>query len=108
MRIPTNPAINQLLGSRGLQAPNAPRVTEPGIQAEGGDFGSMLMDVLKEVNEAQNKSKELQEDLITGRRSVDIHEVMISVEKASTAMQLTMAVRNKLLESYQEISRMQV
>lgn len=33
---------------------------------------------------------------------------MIAMEKASTAMQLTMQVRNKMLEAYQEISRMQV
>ena len=108
MRIPTNPAISQMLQQQGgLSVPNAPRVTELAAP-QGENFGSMLMDVMKEVNATQNKSKAMQDDLVTGRRPVDIHDVMISVEKASTAMQLTMAVRNKLLEGYQEISRMQV
>ncbi len=73
-----------------------------------GDFAQMLMDVMKEVNDSQSKAAEMQTDLMTGRRPVEVHDVMIAMEKASTSMQLTMAVRNKLLEAYQELSRMQI
>jgi len=38
----------------------------------------------------------------------DISEVVIAGEKASIAVQLTMQVRNKMVEAYQEIMRMQV
>ena len=68
----------------------------------------MLMDVMKEVNDSQSKATAIQSDYMTGRRPVEVHDVMIAMEKASTSMQLTLAVRNKLLEAYQELSRMQV
>lgn len=83
---------------------NAPK---GGLKESGEDFGRMLMDVIKEVNASQHQSAGLQNDLMAGR-PVDFADLMITMEKASTTMSLTMQVRNKLLESYQEISRMNV
>jgi flagellar hook-basal body complex protein FliE len=102
MRISSNPAIQQALeqGRVGTATQSAGN--------KGNDFADMLMDVLKEVNESQGNAKEMQTDLMTGRRQVEVHDVMIAMEKASTSMQLTMAVRNKLLEAYQELSRIQI
>jgi flagellar hook-basal body complex protein FliE len=67
----------------------------------------MLMDAIQDVNGAQAESRQLQNDLMANR-PVEYHELMIAMERASTAMQLTMTVRNKVLEAYQEIARMQV
>jgi len=103
MRISTNPAIERA-ASQGLLASTATQ----SAGAKGGDFAQMLMDVLGEVNQSQHDAGELRTDLVTNRRPVEVHDVMIALEKASTSMQLTMAVRNKVLEAYQEISRMQV
>lgn len=101
MRISVNPAIQDALsqGKLGTATQSA---------GEKGDFAHMLMDVLKEVNDSQSKSAEIQTDLITGRRPVEVQDVMLAMEKASTSMQLTMAVRNKLLEAFQELSHMQI
>ncbi len=99
LRIQGNPnPLNQL-----AQPPLAK--TSPNGKSE--DFGQMLMDALKEVNGAQNDAQSLQNDLMANR-PVEYHDLMIAMERASTAMQLTMQVRNKVLEAYQEISRMQV
>ncbi len=76
-------------------------------QESGEDFGRMLMDVISEVNESQANAREIQNQMIAGQ-PVEYHELMFAVEKSSTAMALTLQVRNKLLEAYQEISRMQV
>lgn len=84
-----------------------PPQSQISAQPENNDFGKMLMDVIKEVNEAQGDARALQNDLMANR-PVEYHELMIAMERASTAMQLTMQVRNKVLEAYQEISRMQV
>ncbi|BBO24227.1 MAG: flagellar hook-basal body complex protein FliE [Armatimonadetes bacterium] len=84
-----------------------PQFEKPVGDSQGGDFASKLMDVLREVNAAQNESRVQQEALMTGQ-PVDIHDVMIAMERASVAMELTLQVRNKLLEAYQEISRTQV
>jgi flagellar hook-basal body complex protein FliE len=71
------------------------------------DFGKMLMDVIKEVNSSQNNAAEMQNAFMTGQ-NVELHELMISMERAGLAMELTLQVRNKVLEAYQEIARMQV
>jgi flagellar hook-basal body complex protein FliE len=78
-----------------------------GQSAGGGDFAQTLMDVLKEVNDSQIASADKQKAFMTGQ-PVEFHDLMITMERAGVAMQLTMQVRNKLLEAYQEINRMQV
>jgi flagellar hook-basal body complex protein FliE len=70
------------------------------------NFQSYLKDALQEVNTLQQESDIAFERLITG--DIEFHDAMIIAEKANLALQLTMAIRTKLLESYQEIMRMQV
>jgi flagellar hook-basal body complex protein FliE len=77
------------------------------LGSNGDDFAKQLMDTMKEVNQAQLDSKELQNQFMAGQ-PVEFHDLMISMEKAGTAMQLTMQVRNKVLEAYQEMMRMQI
>ena len=78
-----------------------------GPESGGSDFGQMLMDAIKDVNQTQVKSTGLQNDFMAGR-PVEYHDLMIAMEKASTAMQLTLQVRNKMLEAFQEINRINV
>lgn len=99
MRI--NPAVSQL-----QEATQAGGGLKAGTQ-QGGDFAQTLMDVLKEVNNSQIQSRDMQNAFMTGQ-PVEIHDLKITMERASIAMQLTLQVRNKLLEAYQEINRMQV
>jgi flagellar hook-basal body complex protein FliE len=70
-------------------------------------FGQFLSDAVSNVNELQNKADQASADLATGRIE-DISQVVIAAEKAAVALQLTIQVRNKVLESYQEMMRMQV
>jgi flagellar hook-basal body complex protein FliE len=92
-----NPALKAL----------AQQATKPQGAGDDGDFGKVLMDVIKEVNASQNSATQMQNAFMTGQ-NVELHELMISMERAGLAMELTLQVRNKLLEAYQEISRMQV
>ncbi|MEM4408047.1 MAG: flagellar hook-basal body complex protein FliE [Candidatus Caldarchaeum sp.] len=71
------------------------------------DFAHMLMDALREVNEAQLHAARVQNDLMAGR-PVEYHDLIFAMERASIAMELTLQVRNKLLEAYQEIQRLQI
>src|ERR1700722_2313760 len=98
MLSPTNPVIQQALdaGKIAVQTPQTG-------QTSGDDFAQKLMDVMKDVNDAQQNASQMQSDFISGQRPVEYHDLMISMEKASTAMQLTMAVRSKVLDAYQEI-----
>ena len=73
----------------------------------GDNFGTMLNQALTEVNGMQGQSRQMQNDYMTGK-PVEFHDLMITMEKASTAMALTLQVRNKLLEAFQEIQRTQI
>lgn len=70
-------------------------------------FASVLKESINEVNKAQVTSDKLTEKLATGG-NVDLHEVMIASQKASITLQATMEIRNKAVEAYQEMMRMQV
>ena len=76
-------------------------------QVETKSFGEFLSDSLKEVNTLKKQSEVANMKLAAGQVE-DISEVVIAGEKASIAVQITMQVRNKMVEAYQEIMRMQV
>jgi len=69
-------------------------------------FGSLLGEALAEVNQLQLRSSEATARMVAGEAE-DIHQVMLASEQASLSLQLAVQVRNKLVEAYQEISRMQ-
>lgn len=70
-------------------------------------FGDMLVQALNKVNEVQVNSNDTAIKFLTGEIQ-DIHHVTIASEKAKLTMQLAVEVRNKMVEAYQEISRMHV
>lgn len=94
-----NPALQGL-----TQATPGATAAKP---AEEG-FGDMLMDVMKEVSQTQQNAGSKATDFMTGRHNVDYQDLMIAMEKASIALQLTASVRDKVLQAYQTISSMQV
>lgn len=70
-------------------------------------FADMLKNSINEINSLQQQSAEMKSTLVTGEVN-ELHQVMISAEKSSLAFQLTLQIRNKVVEAYQEIMRMQV
>ena len=82
-----------------------------GIGALEGASGASFMDTLKaELGDVNGKivgSDALQRDLATGKTN-DLGKVVTSAEEANLALSFTTAMRSKLLEAYQEISRMQI
>lgn len=73
----------------------------------GVTFGQLLSNALGDVNKLQVDANKASVDLATGKIQ-DVSEAVIATEKASIALQLTMQVRNKVIDAYQEIMRMQV
>ncbi|WP_416145159.1 flagellar hook-basal body complex protein FliE [Planococcus koreensis] len=82
-------------------------VAKPKPENKVGGFGDMLKKSLEDVNAAQNNSDKLTGQLVTGEVK-DVHEVMIASQKASLSLQMTVQVRNKVVEAYQEVMRMQL
>lgn len=82
--------------------------TVQGIETgEGPSFSSVIGDALQQVDLMQQQAGEVSAQVASGE-AVDLHDALIRVEEAGLALQLAMQVRNKLVESYQEIMRMPV
>jgi flagellar hook-basal body complex protein FliE len=74
---------------------------------ESKSFADMLKDAVKETNHLQKVADQKMQDLATGRTD-NIPEVMIAAEKADIGLRLMVQVRNKVIDAYQEIMKMQV
>jgi len=91
--------------SRGAETMGAPgSAAAPG---PGKTFSDILTDSLGKVNQYQHESDTAIKELVAGRNK-NIHETMLTIERADTSLKLMMQVRNKILDAYREIMRMQV
>lgn len=70
-------------------------------------FGDILKTAISDVNNLQLKAQQDDQMLVTGDIN-DIHNVMIDATKADIALELTIQIKNKILDAYQEIMRMPV
>jgi len=78
-----------------------------GTRPSGKGFGELVKDFISEVNALQKKADLAAGQLVTGEAE-NLHQVMLAVGKASLALSLMVEVRNKVLEAYREIMRMQM
>jgi flagellar hook-basal body complex protein FliE len=76
-------------------------------QPAGDSFATMLGNFVADVNARQNVAADAVNRLQAGGQ-VSLHQAVIAMEEANVSFQLMVEVRNKLLESYQELMRMQV
>jgi flagellar hook-basal body complex protein FliE len=84
-----------------------PEKPDSGKQAGGNSFGSVLKDAIQDINKLQSDAdKAIAKVQLEDAGS--IHEAMIALEKAGISFQVMMQVRNKILDAYQEVMRMQV
>jgi flagellar hook-basal body complex protein FliE len=79
-----------------------------GQTAEKADFASALKTSLDQVNNVQTKADQLGQRFVAGDDSVNLSDVMISMQKANISFQATVQVRNKLVAAYQDIMNMAV
>jgi len=70
-------------------------------------FGSMLNQALNNLKGQEKEVEQLTEQFIKGELS-DVHQLSISAEKMTIGLELTVQIRNKVIEAYQEIMRMQL
>ena len=68
-------------------------------------FSETLKNSMNTVNDLQSNKDKMIQSFASGETQ-NVHELMISLQKAGLAMNMTAAVRNKVLEAYQEIMRM--
>jgi flagellar hook-basal body complex protein FliE len=101
--------MNDMLIKSGDLLPSALNSEKPLGDLPGGgkDFSQVMRDAVKEINELQTNADEaiakVQMD-----NTASIHEAMIALEQAGISFRALMTVRNKILDAYQEVMRMQV
>lgn len=96
----TSPTSEKISGINGTVGPSQ-------TQEPGKSFADTLNDAIKSVNELQKSSDKAAQDLATGRTD-NVAEVMLAAEKADVALKVMVQVRNKIIDAYNEIMKMQV
>ena len=97
-------------GMEGLGSQPGSDLTGAGTNADAGGSGSflnMLQQSISEVGNYQVTADKAAADLATGK-SENIHQTMLALSQAELSFNMMVQVRNKALEAYQEVMRMQV
>jgi flagellar hook-basal body complex protein FliE len=98
--------VNQVLAQ--IRAYSRMQEANTAAPAQPTNFSQVLAASLDQVNALQQDSTQLKTAYEVGDPSVDLPDVMISMQKASLAFEATVEVRNKFLSAYQEVMNMQV
>jgi flagellar hook-basal body complex protein FliE len=82
-------------------------VSEGTTKSDGKSFSNMLIESIDKVNDLQKQADTAIDELVMGDNK-DIVQTMIMMEKADVSFRLMMQIRNKILQAYEEVMRMQV
>ncbi len=85
---------------------SGPKPAAPG-QGGGQNFASVLKGAIEDINKLQNNADEAIAKVQLDS-TASIHEAVIALEKADVSFRAMMQVRNKIIDAYQEIMRIQV
>jgi flagellar hook-basal body complex protein FliE len=108
MQIPAiTGGVAPLTGATGAAGLGGVGTLGSGGSSGSGGFGSMLTNAISSLNQTQNTASSDSVALATGQAS-NVTQVVADVEKANLEMQLAVQVRNKAVDAYQEIMRMQI
>jgi flagellar hook-basal body complex protein FliE len=75
--------------------------------AESGGFAGVLKSKLTELNAQQGDAAQATQDMAVGNVD-DVAQTMLRIEQANVSLQMATQVRNKVIEAYQEVLRMQM
>ncbi|MBC8063050.1 MAG: flagellar hook-basal body complex protein FliE [Clostridiaceae bacterium] len=99
--------IDSLISNYKVQQPRSESITDGNKSSNTVSFSDYLNQAFNDVNQLQIDSEQISVDFAAGKTD-NIHQVTIAAEKAEVALQLTVQVRNKIMEAYTEIMRMQI
>jgi len=100
--------ISQVINQMRVMATQAQSTSVVKTEAtEGVDFSNIMKQSLEKVSSTQKAAGKLTESFQAGDPDTDLAQVMIALQKASVSFEAMKQVRNKLVDAYQEIMRMQ-
>ena len=106
MSMEINAVLDQM---RAMRVAAGADIAAPPTRVEGpSEFSNILQDSLRSVSEVQKTAGDLSLAYAGGDESVDLADVMLSMQKASLSFESVVQVRNKVLTAYQDVMNMQV
>ena len=100
--------VQQEMRNNGMDASSAVGAAGGSDAASNANtFADILHNSVEKVNTMQTQADQAIANLVAGRTK-NIHETMLTIERADESLKLMMQVRNKILDAYKEIMRMQV
>ena len=100
-------AVGGVGGAGAFQPLTAPTLTEPAGGKAGATPGTSFQKGLDSVSQSLSAADSASAQVATGT-ATDLHQVTVAATKAQLGVSLTVAVRNRAVEAYQEIMRMSV
>ena len=97
----------QIRGVESLMGPSGPNAIPNPAVGKGPGFAELLRGAVEAVNHMQHEAGHL-EDAVAKGENMNIHQAIIAGEKAGLSFKLMMQVRNKMLDAYEEVMRMQI
>ncbi len=104
-------SLNGLTGASGVSLPSLTgTLTEKTGEADGTLFDTLLNTAIENIKTTNSylSRKEDEEIKFALGETENTHDLMIAIQKASTALQYTVSIRDKLMESYKELMQMQI
>jgi len=103
--MPVNPissinAVSQLVQPQGVKETSQ-------VGGALNDFGQVLSNAINTLGQKESTANQAVASLAAGE-DIELHQVMIAMQEADISFQLAMEVRNKVVDAYQEVMRMQV
>ncbi len=77
-------------------------------QPETADFKAVFTGLVENLNEDISKPDELLQQQMMGNENVDIHDIVISINKAQTEVQLATTVTTKIIQAYEKIMQINI
>lgn len=96
-----------VLRATAARAGNKVGETQPAA-AGGVDFAQVLKNTIEQVNQTQQQSEDMAAKFAAGDSDANLHEVMISLQKANLSFQEMVQVRNRLVTAYHDVMNIQV
>lgn len=102
--------IDQMLSvlrATAAQAGSGVSALQP-VSPEGQDFARILQTSIEQVSQRQQQAETMAANFAAGESNANLHEVMLSLQKANLSFQEMVQVRNKLVSAYHDVMNMQV
>lgn len=100
--IPNNSILNSMINTNNITGTSSDAASSGDI-----DFGTILKDKLSAVNDQQVNANDLTTQFVEGG-DVSVDQVMLGSEEAKMSLQMAVQVRNKIVDAYQELNKLQV